>query len=500
MYLGNSEIINIVDSISKDKGIPRDDLIDGIEAAIEEVGKKKYGSGSLIKAILNRKTGEIALYRVLQVVEDINDREHQILLKDAQIHDPNINVEDEFFDLLPPIDLGRSEAMIARSAIVSAVKHAERDKEYSDFIDRVGEIIFGVVKRIEFGHIIIDLGRSEAILKRDKQLPTDKFKLGDRIKSYIYEVRREDHGVQIFLSRTHEQMLAKLFEMQIPEVYDGLIEIKAVVRDPGFRAKVAVHAIDSGLDPVGCCVGPKGSRIKAIIEDLNGEKVDVINWSADLSRYVVNALGLSKVTKVFVDNNNNRIEVIVTADQLSSTIGRGGQNVKLASKLTRCNIDVLTEEKEARRRLDEFYSVSQLLIDELDLDETLGQFLVAKGFLSVEQIANVPIPELMQIEGFDEEIATELLTRSKASIKKKQQEVLDSINALGVEEELKEFLNFADLKTILILAKHGIKSLEDLAVTSLEDLRRLLPHNSLSNQDIAALIKEAKIRTTENLK
>lgn len=498
MYLGNSEIINIIDSISKDKGIPREDLMDGIEAAIEEVGKKKYGSGSTIKAILNRKTGEIALYRVLQVVENLSDHQHQILLTQAQKREPNIRVEDDFFDLLPPIDLGRSEAMIARNAIVLAVKRSERDKEYCDFIDRVGEIIFGVVKRIEFGHIIIDLGRSEAILKRDQQLPTDKFKTGDRIKSYVYEVRREDYGSQIFLSRTHDQMLAKLLEMQVPEVYDGLIEIKAVVRDPGFRAKVAVTAIDSGLDAVSCCVGAKGSRIKSVMEDLNGEKIDVINWDSDLSRYVVSALGLSRVTKVLLEDS--RVEVIVTEDQLSSAIGRGGQNVKLASRLTRCSIDVMTEEREAKRRLDEFYSVSKLLIEELDLDETLGQFLVAKGFLSVEQIANTPSEKLMEIEGFDEEIAAELLLRAEASSKKKKDQVMESIEALGVEEDLKKLLDFADLKTILRLAQHGIKSLEDLAVTTPEDLKKLLMHKFLSNQDIMTLIREAKIRTDENSK
>jgi N utilization substance protein A len=498
MHLGNSEIISIIDSISKDKGIPRDDLMHGVEAAIEEVGKKKYGSQISIKAVLNKKSGEISLYRVLQVVESVSDRQHQILLTDAQRRDPDVKLQDDFFDLLPPINLGRSEAAIARNAIVLAVKRSERDKEYSDFIERMGEIIFGVVKRIEFGHIIIDLGRSEAILKRDQQLPTDKFKLGDRIKSYIYEVRREDHGAQIFLSRTHDHMLAKLLEMQIPEVYDGLVEVKAVVRDPGFRAKVAVYAVDSSVDAISCCVGAKGSRIKSIMEDLNGEKIDIINWDKDLSRYVINALGLSRITKVLFEGS--RIEVIVSEDQLSSAIGRGGQNVKLASRLTKCGIDVMTEEKEAKRRLDEFYSVSKTLIEELDLDETLGQFLVAKGFVGIEQIASTPREKLMEIEGFDEEIATELLARAQSASQKKKNQITESIKSLGVEDDLKELLDFADLETILRLAQHGIKNLEDLAMTTPEDLKKLLMNRFLSNQDVMKFIKEAKIRTSEGLK
>jgi N utilization substance protein A len=495
MYLGSNEIINIVDALARDKGISKEHLIVGIEKAIEEVGRKKYGNTNLIRAKLNRKTGEITLYRVLEVVESLEDYSSQILLQDAHKHDISLGIGDNFYDILPPVDLGRNEAMVARYAITSAVKSAERDKEYDDFIGRVGEIITGVVKRVEFGHVIVDLGRTEALLKRDQLIPNDKFKIGDRVKSYVQDVRREDHGSQIFLSRTNDRMLSKLFEMEVPEIYDGLVEIKAVARDPGSKSKIAVFAVDSNTDAVACCVGIRGARVKSIMEELSGEKIDVISWNNDISKYVVNALSVSNVIKVLVDNELNKVEVVIPQDQLSSAIGRGGQNVKLASKITKCNIDVLTDEKESKRRLEEFHSVSQILIQELDLDETLGQFLVAKGFLSVEQIANTKLEDLMKIEGFDEDLATELNERASECIQNKQAAITKAINDLGVEESLIEFLNFIELKTILYMAERGIKSLEDLALVTYEDLKKMLPRNSVSDQNIVAIIEEAKART-----
>jgi N utilization substance protein A len=347
--------------------------------------------------------------------------------------------------------------------------------------------------------LIVDLGRTEALLKKDQLIMNDRFKVGDRVKSYLQDVRREDHGAQIFLSRTNDNMLVKLFEMEVPEIYDGLVEIKAVARDPGSKAKIAVHAVDSGTDAVACCVGMRGSRVKAIVDELGGEKIDVVSWNSDVSKYVVSALGLNKAVKTFIDTLENKIEVIVSADQLSAAIGRGGQNVKLASKLVRCNIDVLTEEKEAKRRLDEFHSVSQVLIDELELDETLGQFLVAKGFLSVEQIANTSVEVLMQIEGFDEELAIELNSRAKENLNAKKAAIMDSINQLGVEKQLIDFLSFIDLKTILYLANRGIKSLEDLAVMNYEELRKMMPRSSMSDKDIVTILKEAKAIMSKNI-
>jgi N utilization substance protein A len=492
MSLDRIEIINMVESLARDKGISKDQLMLDLELAIEEVGKKKYGAALAIKAKLNKKTGEINLYRVLEVVENLDDRNTQILLRDAQERDNALNIGDEFYDLLPFVDLGRSEALTFRACIAAAVKRAEKEKEYDDFINKVGEMIIGVVKRIEFGNLVIDLGRNEALIKKDQLMPSDRFKVGDRVKAYLKEVKRQDLGAQIFLSRTSEQMLVKLFEIEVPEIADGLIAVKAVVRDAGSKAKIAVVAIDSATDAVACCIGMRGTRVRAIIDELGGEKVDVVNWSPDVTKYVINALAINKVTKVTMDQSTKKVCVVVPSDQLSAAIGRGGQNVKLASRLTQYNIDVLSEENESRKRLEEFHSVSQALIEELDLDETLGQFLVVKGFSSVEQIANTDVNELMAIEGFDQELASELSQRSKECYNKKQQELTSSINALGVENELIELLREIGLKNVLLLAQNGVKSFEDLATCSPAELLKMLPSGVLSSQDAKFIIAQAK--------
>lgn len=497
MNLDKIEIVNMIDSLARDKGISKEQLMLDVEKAIEEVGKRKYGSSSIVKAKLNRKTGEINLYRAMEVVDEVSDYNTQILLQDALEQDPEISLGDNYYELLPFVDLGRSEAITVRSSITASVKRAEKEKEFDDFINRAGEIIIGVVKRVEFGHLIIDLGRTEALLKRDQLTPHDRFKVGDRVRSYIQDVRREDFGCQIFLSRTSDQMLAKLFAMEVPEIYDGLIEIKAVARDPGSKSKIAVFAVDSSTDAVACCVGIRGARVKSVMDELGGEKIDVISWESDISKYVVNALSIGKASKVSVDRDLKKAEIVVASEQLSSAIGRGGQNVKLASKLTKYNIDVLTEESESKRKLEEFHSVSQILIEELDLDETLGQFLVVKGFSSVRQIAETDVEELLKIEGFDEDLANELNQRAKGILASQKEAFNEKINALGVDKTLIEFLDFVGLKTILALAEAGVKSLEDLALCSTEDLKKILPRNSLSNQDIVTIISEAKAKTEE---
>jgi N utilization substance protein A len=495
MNLDKIEIVNMIDSLSRDKGISKEQLMIDVERAIEEVGKKKYGNSSSIRAKLNRKTGELNLYRELEVVDEVIDSGTQILLQDARGHDPEINLGDYYYEPLPFVDLGRSEAITVRSSITASVKRAEKEKEFEDFINRVGEIITGVVKRIEFGHLIIDLGRTEALLKRDQLTPHDRFKVGDRVKAYIQEVRREDFGSQIFLSRTNDQMLAKLFAMEVPEIYDGLIEIKAVARDPGSKSKIAVFAIDSNTDAVACCVGMRGARVKSVMDELGGEKIDVINWDSDIAKYIVNALSIGNVSKATVDRDLKKAGVVVTNEQLSSAIGRGGQNVKLASKLTKYNIDVLTEETESKRKLEEFHSVSQILIEELDLDETLGQFLVVKGFSSVKQIADTKMEDLLKIEGFDDDLASELSQRAKDVLIAQEKTLMEKINSLGVDKTLIDFLNFIDLKAILLLAEAGVKNLEDLALFTPEDLKKILPRNALSHQDIVTIIEEAKAKT-----
>lgn len=492
MYLGNRDIINIVDALARDKGIQKEHLIVGIESAIEEIGKTKYGTAHPIKARFNRKTGEINLYRVLSVVDEVASPADQISLQEAQNQDPELKIGDEFYDLLPPMDLGRHEAMIARTAIVNAVRKAEKEKEYENFIHRIGDIITGPVKRVEYGHLIVDLGKSEAILKRDQLIPTDRFMVGDLVKAYIAEVRREDFGSQIFLSRTSNKMLVKLFEMQVPEIRDGLVQIRAIARDPGSKAKVAVSAVDYGTDPIACCVGIQGSRIKAITEVLNGEKIDVVAWSDNILKYVTNALSVSQVKKVQLSNTSNKIEVVVPVDVSRSAVGRGGQNVRLASKLVGYNIEILTEDQESERRLTEFHTVSKELCSALDLEEVLSQFLVAKGFLSVKQIANTQVATFLNIEGFDEELATALIERAQSYLEQTQKEVVKNIAELGVEDSLISFLDFLDLQDILELAKQGIKSLEDLVLLEPEDLKAILPNNLIIRADAEKLIQDAK--------
>lgn len=492
--MSNSEIVSIVDAISRDKGIPKEQLIIDVEKAIEEVGKKKYGAANVIKAKLDRKTGEILLYRVLDVVDELDDYINQILLKDAQKTQPDIAVGDKFYDILPPIDIGRSEAMLVKNSITSAVKNAERQREYEDFIGRNGQLITGIVKRIEYGHIIVDLGRAEALLKRDQLVSSDRFKIGDRVMSYIQDVKREEFGAQIFLSRTHEQMVAKLFERDVPEVAEGLVRIKDIVRDAGSRSKVAVFSVDSGSDAVAACVGIRGTRIKSIMNELNGEKIDVFAWNIDLGKYVIAALGLNINTKIIAAPNVNKVTVLVDNDQLSSVIGRGGQNVKLASKIAKCSIEVLTEDVQSKRQLEEFYNVSQSLINSLDLDETLGQFLVAKGFSSAEQIANTGKETLLKIEGFDEELALELLSRAQAVADTNRCQITAKLDELGVEADLIQFLNFIDLKLLLNMAEHGIKSIEDIACCSLEDIKKIAPSIPLNDSQILAMIQEAKLK------
>ncbi len=493
--MSSNEIVSIVDALSRDKGIPKEQLLVDVEKAIEDVGKRKYGSANMIKAKLDRRTGEIMLFRVLLVVDQVQDYMNEISLADAQKQQPGVVIGDSYHDMLPPIDLGRSEAMMVRTSINSSVKKAERQREYEEFLGKVGQLIIGVVKRVEYGHIIIDLGRAEGLLKKDQLTFSDRFKIGDRVRSYIYDVRREDFGSQIFLSRTHEQMIAKLFEIEVPEISDGIVKIKAIARDAGSKSKIAVFGIDSGVDPVAACVGMRGTRVKSIMAELGGEKIDVFAWHIDSGKYLLNALGLSSTSaKVIIDHATKKATVLVNPEDLSSAIGRGGQNVKLASKITQLNIEVLTEEVQSKRRLDEFYNVSGQLIEELDLDETLAQFLVAKGFNSVAQIANTPHEDLLQIEGFDEELATELLDRAKEICNTNNEQIFKKFEQLGVEQDLIDMLNFISFDYLLIMAQKGIKSIEDLASCSPDDIKKMVPDIALSQEDMLAIIDEAKAK------
>src|SRR5580704_10559682 len=408
------ELLHVDDAVSREKGIERDEVLVAMEQAIQKAGRAKYGHEHDIRAEIDRKTGEVRLQRYLQVADPVENEFTQITLKAARKSKTDVTVGDFIVDDLPPIDLGRIAAQTAKQVIVQKVREAERKRQFNEYKDRVGEIVSGIVKRVEYGNVTIDLGRTEAMMRRDETLPREHFKNGDRVRAYIYDVREEQRGPQIFLSRTHPLFMAKLFSQEVPEIYDGIIEIKSVARDPGSRAKIAVISNDSAIDPVGACVGMRGSRVQAVVNELQGEKIDIIPWSSDAATFIVNALQPAEVMKVVMDEEQRRIEVVVPDDQLSLAIGRRGQNVRLASQLTGWDIDILTEAEESERRQKEFRTRSALFIEALDVDDVIAHLLVTEGFTSVEDIAFVPVTEISQIEGFDEDVAAELRDRALA--------------------------------------------------------------------------------------
>src|SRR5918911_5462241 len=395
------ELLQVADTVARDKGIDKDEVIEAMEQAIQKAGRSKYGQEYDIRAEIDRRTGEIRLLRFREVAEPIENEATQIPLDEARRLNSEAEVGDFITDPLPPIDFGRIAAQTAKQVIVQKVRDAERQRQYREYKDRVGEIVNGLVKRVEFGNVVVDLGRAEAMLRRDELLPRESFRQGERVRSFVYDVRQEPRGPQIFLSRTHPQFMAKLFAQEVPEIYDGIIEIRAVARDPGSRAKIAVISNDSGIDPVGACVGMRGSRVQAVVAELQGEKIDIIPWSPDPATFVVNALAPAEVAKVVMDEEQRRIEVVVPDEQLSLAIGRRGQNVRLASQLTGWDIDILTEAEESERRQEEFRRRSALFVEALDVDDVIAGLLVTEGFNSVEELAFTPVDELAAIEGFD---------------------------------------------------------------------------------------------------
>ncbi len=399
------ELLQVADTVARDKSIDRDEVLEAMEQAIQKAGRSKYGQEYDIRAEIDRKNGEIKLMRFRQVADPVENEATQMPLAAAQRLNPTAQVGDFITDPLPPIDFGRIAAQTAKNVIVQKVREAERQRQFREFKDRVGDIVNGLVKRVEFGNVVVDLGRAEAMLRRDELIPRENFRQGERVRAYIYDVREEARGPQIFLSRTHPQFMAKLFAQEVPEIYDGIIEIRAVARDPGSRAKIAVISNDSGIDPVGACVGMRGSRVQAVVGELQGEKIDIIPWSADPATFVVNALAPAEVAKVVMDEEQRRIEVVVPNDQLSLAIGRRGQNVRLASQLSGWDIDILTEDEESERRQEEFRSRSKMFIDALDVDDVIAHLLVTEGFTSVEEVAFVALDELSGIEGFDDTVA-----------------------------------------------------------------------------------------------
>ncbi|MFN3687117.1 transcription termination factor NusA [Salinarimonas sp.] len=501
------ELLQIADAVAREKVIDRQIVLAAMEDAIQKAARSRYGSETEVRAEINPRTGEIALSRLLHVVEKIENDAVEITLEEARRKNPAAMIGDFIAEALPPFDFGRIAAQSAKQVIVQKVRDAERDRQYDEFKDRIGEIVNGAVKRVEYGNVIVDLGRAEAIVRRDELIPRETFRPGDRVRAYVYDVRRETRGPQIFLSRTHPQFMAKLFGQEVPEIYDGIVEVKAVARDPGSRAKIAVISRDSSIDPVGACVGMRGSRVQAVVGELQGEKIDIIPWSTDEATFIVNALQPAEVVKVVVDEEAERVEVVVPDDQLSLAIGRRGQNVRLASQLTGWDIDILTEAEESERRQKEFAERTDLFMNALDVDEVVAQLLASEGFRTIDEIAYVDLAEIASIEGFDEETAQEIQTRAQEHLEKLEAEHDARRVELGVEDELRE-VEGVTTAMLVALGENDVKSIEDLAGCATDDLvgytegrgaeavrhKGYLDGFEISRAEAEAMIMDARVR------
>jgi len=463
------ELLQIADAVAREKSIDKNVVIHAMEEAMQRAAKSRYGTENEIRVEIDPKTGETHISRYLHVVDLVENDKIEISIADARRRNPAAQVGDIIAETLPPIEFSRIATQAAKQVIVQKVRDAERERQYDEYKDRIGEIVHGTVKRVEFGSVVVDFGRAEGVVRRDEMIPRESFRNGDRIRAYIYDVRRETRGPQIFLSRTHPQFMARLFAQEVPEIYDGIIEIRAVARDPGSRAKIAVISKDSSIDPVGACVGMRGVRVQAVVQELQGERIDIIPWNGDPATFIVNALAPAEVSKVVLDEETRRVEVVVPDDQLSLAIGRRGQNVRLGSQLTGWQIDILTEQEESERRQKEFAERTQLFMEALDVDETIAQLLASEGFASVEDVAYVPVHELAEIEGFDEDTAEELQTRAVGYIEEKNAALDAKRRELGVTDEVAEVEGLSP-PMLVSLGENGIKTLEDLAGCASDDL------------------------------
>jgi len=510
------ELLQIADAVAREKSIEKEIVIEAIEEAIQKGAKSKYGAEHDIRASIDVKTGELTLKRfttivaddeVLEVEEGMEPVVGRLRVSDAKRRYRDAEVGKVYEEVLPPFEFGRVQTQMARQVVTHKVREAERERQFEEFKDRVGEIVNGVVKRIEYGNTIVDLGRGEGIMRRDQSIPRENFNLGDRIRTYIYDVRRETKGPQIMLSRAHGGLMAKLFAQEVPEVYDGVIEIRSVARDPGSRAKMAVVSNENSIDPVGACVGMRGSRVQAVVAELQGEKIDIIQWSPDEATFIVNALAPAEVTKVVMDEEDGRVEVVVPDEQLSLAIGRRGQNVRLASQLTGWQIDIMTESQESERRQREFAERTALFQEALDVDEVIAQLLVTEGFAAVEDIAYVEAREIADIEGFGEETAEELQARAREFLDREAAALDAKRTELGVEDGVLEIEGIT-LPMAVALGEAGVKTVEDLADLATDELRGsfetqpggervrvagALESFNLSNEDAEALILRARV-------
>src|SRR6202789_3561159 len=502
-----TELLQIADAVARDKNIDKQVVIAAMEEAMQRAAKARYGSENEIRVEIDNKTGETHVSRYLHVVELVDNDKIEISLADARARNEAALVGDIIAETLPPVDFSRIAAQAAKQVIVQKVRDAERERQYEEFKDRIGEIVHGIVKRSEFGSVVVDLGRAEGVGRRDEIIPRESFTAGDRYRAYIYDVRRETRGPQIFLSRSHPQFMVRLFAQEVPEIYDGIIEIRAVAPDPGSRVKIAVISKDSSIDPVAACVGMRGVRVQAVVQELQGERIDIIPWSPDFATFIVNALAPAEVAKVVLDEDTHRVEVVVPDEQLSLAIGRRGQNVRLASQLTGWQLDILTEAEESERRQKEFAERTTLFQETLDVDETVAQLLASEGFASVEDVAFVPIGELAAIEGFDDDTAQELQTRAVEFIEARNKEMDDKRKALGVEDAVVEIDGVTPALAVA-LGEGGVKTLEDLAGCATDDLLGYYEQNkdkervrvpgaldsfTLTADDVNAIIMKARV-------
>ena len=501
------ELLQIADAVAREKLIDPGLVIEAMEESMAKATRHRYGSEYDIRAHIDRKSGELTLTRCRTVVEEVENHFTEITLEEARMDKPDAEIGEVLSDILPQQDMGRIAAQAAKQVIMQKVREAERERQFEEFKDRVGTIINGVVKRVEYGNVIVDVGRGEAILRRDQLINREPFRNGDRVRAYVKDVRSEVRGPQIFLSRTAPEFLAELFKMEVPEIYDGVIEIKAVARDPGSRAKIGVISYDNSIDPVGACVGMRGSRVQAVVNELQGEKIDIIPWNQDAATFLVNALQPAEVSKVVLDEEADRIEVVVPDEQLSLAIGRRGQNVRLASQLTGFDIDIMTESAESERRQTEFADRTQLFMDGMNVDEMVAQLLVSEGFATLEEVAYVDSEELAAIDGFDTDTAEELQARARESLDEINRQALDKARELGVDQSLFDFEGLSP-QMFVALAEDGVKTLEDFAqcadwelaggVTTDDDGKRikeigLLEKFDVNLEEARALVMNARL-------
>ncbi|MBQ7674767.1 MAG: transcription termination/antitermination protein NusA [Alphaproteobacteria bacterium] len=483
------ELLQISDAVAREKGLEKEKILEAMEGAIQKAARSKYGYEHDIRVVIDRKTGEVSISKYVTVKDIVEDNITEMTLEEARKIDPNAVVGQEFVTKLPPVNFGRVAAQVGRQIITQKIREAERDKQYDEFKGRVGEIVSGIVKRSEFSGVTLDIGRTEAVIRKDQVIPKENFRVGDRVRAYIVDVSREVRGPQIFLSRTHPQFLAKLFKQEVPEIYDGVIEIKSVARDPGSRAKVAVYTADPGIDPIGACVGVRGSRVQAIIQELQGEKIDIVLWSDDPATFAVNALSPAEVSKVVLDEDNHKFEVLTPDNQLSLAIGRRGQNVRLASALTGWNITVVSETEAVEKSNQEYHARSQVFMDVLDCDEVIAHLLVTEGFSEVEELANISKEDLASIEGFDEALSEELISRAQNYLEQQEKEAQEKLQNMKIDKKLID-LGVLSSPMLLKLAEHNILKLDDLADLATDELIEFLPE--LDEESASAVIMKAR--------